>query len=74
MVQNGNLRLFSGNSNVGLANGISSYLGVELGEVDLGRFADNEIFVRFQENIRGCDVFLIQTTTRRRRTSSSSSS
>ncbi len=55
--------MFAGTSNPGLAKGISDYLGVELGEMAVIRFADGEILVRFQENIRGCDVFLIQTTT-----------
>jgi ribose-phosphate pyrophosphokinase len=56
------LRLFSGNSNRALAERIAGYLGVRLGEVHVGRFSDGEIEVQIRENIRGCDVFILQPT------------
>jgi ribose-phosphate pyrophosphokinase len=45
-----------------LAEEISRTLGVELGKVTLSRFADGEIFVRIDENVRGHDVFIVQPT------------
>jgi ribose-phosphate pyrophosphokinase len=56
------LRIFSGNANPKLARDITNYLGVELGEAEVGRFNDGEIHVHIQENIRGCDVFVVQST------------
>ena len=41
---------------------IASYLGLELGKVNIKRFADGEIYVQLQESVRGCDVFLVQPT------------
>ena len=62
-MQNGShLKIFSGNSNKPLAQEISDYLGVSLGDALVTSFPDNESFVRFNENIRGTDVFLIQST------------
>ena len=57
-----NLRVFSGNANRKLAVDIASYLGIEIGEAHVGRFSDGEIHVRIDENIRGCDVFVVQPT------------
>ncbi len=56
------IRIFAGSSNPALAAGLCEYLGTEPGELELTRFADGEILVRFLENIRGHDVFLLQTT------------
>ncbi len=56
------LRVFTGNANPKLARDISDYLGIELGEADVGRFSDGEINVRINENIRGCDIFIVQPT------------
>ena len=56
------LRVIAGNANRKLSREISAYLGVELGEVDVGRFSDGEITVQINENIRGCDVFIVQPT------------
>jgi ribose-phosphate pyrophosphokinase len=56
------LRLFSGNANRALSERIGAYIGVRLGEVHLGRFSDGEIEVQIRENIRGCDVFIVQPT------------
>lgn len=60
VVDNSRLRLFSGSANVGLAQEISRYLGIELGPMVRKRFADGELYVQIQESIRGCDVYLIQ--------------
>jgi ribose-phosphate pyrophosphokinase len=53
--------IFSGNANYGLAEEVANYLGVPLGEVDLGRFNDGEIRVSINTNIRNRDVFIIQS-------------
>ena len=55
------LMLFSGRSHPELAQKIGERLGVELGEITLGSFANGETYCRFEESIRGADVFLIQT-------------
>ncbi|MBI2170052.1 MAG: ribose-phosphate diphosphokinase [Actinobacteria bacterium] len=54
------LMLFSGRSNVPLAEEIAHHLGVSLGDVDLSTFANGEIYCRFEESIRGADVFILQ--------------
>lgn len=54
------LRLFSGAANVPLAQEVARYLGMDLGPMVHKSFADGEIYVQFQESIRGCDVYLIQ--------------
>lgn len=56
------LRLFTGRANAQLAQGISEYLGIKLGCVEVSDFSDGEIFVQIHENIRGQDVFLVQST------------
>jgi len=55
------LKLFTGNSNPGLAHEICDYLGIQLGEATVGTFSDGEILVRIEENVRGMDVFLVQS-------------
>ncbi len=55
------LMLFSGRSNVPLAEEIAEHLGVPLGDVELSSFANGEIYCRFGESIRGADVFILQT-------------
>jgi len=54
--------IFAGGSNLPLANKIAAILGKELGTLELKRFSDGEIWVKYGENIRGQDVFLIQST------------
>ena len=54
--------LFAGNSNLELAEKIAYQLGSELGEASVDRFADSEINVEVRENVRGKDVFLLQST------------
>ncbi|HET7631545.1 MAG TPA: ribose-phosphate pyrophosphokinase [Gemmatimonadaceae bacterium] len=55
-------KLLSGTANQGLAQEIARDIGVDLCNVTLSRFADGEIFVRINENVRGNDVFIIQPT------------
>ena len=56
------MKLVTGNSNLKLAKNISDYVGIDLSRCDVKRFADKEIFVEMQENVRGEDVFVIQST------------
>ena len=56
------LKIFTGNSNKPLAQEICDYLEVPLGDATVTSFPDDESFVRFNENIRGMDVFLVQST------------
>lgn len=55
-------KLLSGTANRPLAEEIARHLGVELARCTTTRFADGEIFVRIDENIRGADVFIVQPT------------
>jgi len=59
---NGAIKLVAGNSNPALAEGIGAYIGTPLAKAVVRRFADMEIFVEIQENVRGADVFVIQST------------
>lgn len=59
---NSNLKVFSLNSNKGLAEQIAKHIGVELGKCSVDRFSDGEIQINIEESIRGCDVFIIQST------------
>jgi ribose-phosphate pyrophosphokinase len=56
------MKLIAGNSNKPLAEAISAYLNVPLTQVNLKRFSDMEIFVEIMENVRGEDVFFLQST------------
>ncbi|UDF28635.1 UNVERIFIED_ORG: ribose-phosphate pyrophosphokinase [Roseateles sp. XES5] len=56
------MKVFAGNSNRLLAEAICNYLNVPLGRATVRRFADQEIFVEIQENVRGEDVFVVQST------------
>src|SRR3954463_11931137 len=56
------MKLVAGNSNRPLAEAIGAYLGVPLARCQVRRFADMEVFVEIQENVRGEDVFIIQST------------
>lgn len=56
------MKLISCNSNVPLAQAVASYLGVKLTSASVKRFADQEVFVEINENVRGEDVFVIQST------------
>jgi ribose-phosphate pyrophosphokinase len=57
-----NVAIFSGNSNLPLAEEICANLGTKLGNITVGRFADGEVNIQVQDNIRGKDVFIIQPT------------
>lgn len=56
------MKIFSGSANPELAAEICEYLGTPLGRADINRFADGEIMYHIRENIRGRDVFVIQST------------
>jgi ribose-phosphate pyrophosphokinase len=59
---NDRVKIISGNSNRPLAQKIADYLGMALCHAEIGRFSDGEISVKINENIRGKDVFVIQST------------
>jgi ribose-phosphate pyrophosphokinase len=54
--------LFSGSGSLGLADKIADHLGIELGRSDTRRFSDGNLFVKVEENVRGHDVYLVQST------------
>ncbi|WP_208436039.1 ribose-phosphate pyrophosphokinase [Bartonella phoceensis] len=56
------MKLFCGNSNPRLAEDVANYLNIPLGKATVKRFADQEIFVELHENVRGQDVFVLQST------------
>ena len=55
------LKLISGNSNIPMAKEICDHLGVALGATTVSAFSDGEILVRIEENVRGMDVFVVQS-------------
>lgn len=56
------LKIFAGNASRGLAQKIAQYLDIPVGDVTIRQFSDGEIWVKYNENIRGTDVFIIQST------------
>ena len=56
------MKVFSGRSNIKLAQGICDSLGIPLGQVTIKDFSDGEMYVAFNENIRNEDVFIVQST------------
>ena len=56
------LKIFAGGSNTILANKIGAYLGIPLGAAQITRFPDSEVIVKLEEDIRGRDVFIVQST------------
>ena len=56
------MRVFAGNSNISLAEGVATHLGVSLGKAQVGTFSDGECCVEIQENVRGMDCFVLQST------------
>src|SRR4051812_50076600 len=56
------MKVFSGTANRELAQRICDYIGTPLGQATLSSFPDGETYVKFEENIRGRDVFIIQPT------------
>jgi ribose-phosphate pyrophosphokinase len=55
-------RVLTGTGNEALASEIAEHLGIELCKASVNRFADGEVFVRIDENVRGADVFIVQPT------------
>lgn len=56
------IKIFTANSNIPFARGICAELGLELGDSTVTSFADGEVSVSINETVRGCDVFVIQST------------
>ena len=63
MSQYGPMKIFTGTANPQLGQEIAEYLGVRLGGINISRFANGEIYIRFEESIRGSDVFILQSFT-----------
>ncbi|WP_035155766.1 ribose-phosphate diphosphokinase [Cohnella thermotolerans] len=61
MYSSSKLRIFSGSSNPLLAENIADQLGLPLGKIKLSRFKSGEVYVHYEETIRNCDVFLVQS-------------
>ena len=62
MYRNSQLKIFSGSSHPDLARRICANLGVELGKSEIIKFSNENLMVQIQENVRGCDVFVVQTS------------
>lgn len=58
----GAIKVFAGNSSQKLAKAICSQLDLELGELEVGKFSDGETSINIKESVRGCDVFIVQST------------
>ena len=56
------MKIFSGTSNLPLANKITDYIGIPLGQCKVNAFPDGETFVKIEENVRGQDVYVLQST------------
>jgi ribose-phosphate pyrophosphokinase len=57
-----NLMVFTGNANPKLAQKVAKQLNVQLGKATVSKFSDGEILVELLENVRGKDVFILQST------------
>ncbi|GAX62186.1 ribose-phosphate pyrophosphokinase [Candidatus Scalindua japonica] len=57
-----NIKIFTGNSNIALVEKVCRYLSIPLGNASVGRFPDGEIDVKVDEDVRGSDIFIIQST------------
>jgi ribose-phosphate pyrophosphokinase len=62
VTSNGDLMVFTGNANPALAQEVAKHLGIELGRAEVGRFSDGEVMLELLENVRGRDVFVLQST------------
>ena len=63
MISHGkNIKIFAANASKDLAQKIAQHLGVSLGNAEVGKFSDGEIYVNINETVRGEDVFVIQST------------
>nr|MDQ3828896.1 ribose-phosphate pyrophosphokinase-like domain-containing protein [Candidatus Tectomicrobia bacterium] len=56
------LAIFSGRANLALASKVCLYVGVQPACIEVSNFSDGEIYVQIKENVRGRDVFVIQST------------
>ena len=56
------IKVFTANANVPFAKGICAELGLDLGDSTVTAFADGEVSVSINESVRGCDVFVVQST------------
>jgi ribose-phosphate pyrophosphokinase len=61
-VSNDSLMVFTGNANPKLAEAVTQHLHIPLGRASVGRFSDGEVMVELLENVRGKDVFVLQST------------
>ena len=61
-MSNNNLDIFTGTANPELAEEVSKILGIPLSAADVGYFSDGEIKVQIEDNVRGHDTFIIQST------------
>ncbi|MBU9721993.1 MULTISPECIES: ribose-phosphate diphosphokinase [Bacillaceae] len=57
-----NLKVFTLNSNKDLAHEITDHIGLEMGKTSVDRFSDGEVQINIEESIRGCDIYIIQST------------
>lgn len=62
MSANSNMMVFTGNANPVLAKEVAQHLGIKLGAAEVGRFSDGEVMLELLENVRGKDVFVLQST------------
>ena len=61
-MSNSNLDIFTGSANPELASEVSQILGIDISQADIGQFSDGEIKVQIEDNVRGHDTFIIQST------------
>ena len=61
-MSNSNLDIFTGSANPELASEVSKILGINISQADIGQFSDGEIKVQIEDNVRGHDTFIIQST------------
>ncbi len=61
-MNNGEMMVFTGSANPNLASDVVAHLGIKLGSADVGRFSDGEVMIELLENVRGKDVFVLQST------------
>jgi ribose-phosphate pyrophosphokinase len=60
--QNSNMKVFSLNSNLKLAEEIADHIGISLGKCTVTTFSDGEVQINIEESVRGCDVYVVQST------------
>ena len=61
-MSNSNFDIFTGSANPELASEVSKILGIDISQADIGQFSDGEIKVQIEDNVRGHDTFIIQST------------